>query len=83
MGNFPSRKTSSAFDPKLLQIDLASEISVIKSDIKKKSSISTLNINQIGSIPKNDPKHFTNFLCIKFEALEELNLDDELEMEIH
>ena len=80
MGSLPLKKPTSTFDPKLLQVKLASEISVIKSDDKKrKASISTLQINQIENIPKNDPKHFIYFLCSKFDALEELSLDDELD----
>ena len=82
MGSLPSRKTTSVFDPKLLQVDLVSEITVVKSDERKKkysnSSLKTNN-NQIEHIPKNDPKHFIYFLCEKFDALKELSLDDDLD----
>ena len=80
MGSIPLGKKTSTFDPKLLQIDLTSEISVIKIDERKKqSSQSNLNIHQIEDIPKNDPKLFIYFLCTKFDALKELSLDDELD----
>ena len=80
MGSQPYRKTKTTFDHKLLQKDLASEISVIKSDErKKKSSVKTLDIHQIEHLPKNDPEHFIYFLCSKFDALKELSLDDELD----
>ena len=80
MGSFPSRKTSSAFDPKSLKIALTTKISVINDDLKKKQSCSTLNIPDDQSIKmlKNDPNLFTYFLCTKFDALKELNLDDDL-----
>ena len=80
MGCLPLRKPTSTFDPKSLQIDLASEISVIKSDERfKKSSKSNLIIHQFEQIPKDDPNCFIYFLISKFEALDELNLDDELD----
>ena len=81
MGSIPSKKTIPTFDPKTLQIDLVTEISVLKDDEKKKKSSSTLNIHneQIDHIPKNDPKLFAYFLCSKFDALKELNLDDDLD----
>ena len=80
MGSFPLGKTTSNFDPKLLQIGLVSEISVTKrNESNKKSSISILNTHQIEHIPKNGPNLFINFLCSKFDALQELSLDDELD----
>ena len=81
MGSFPSRKTSSAFDPKSLKITLATEISVIIDEKMQKKSISNLKIHdeQIDHMSKNDPKLFTYFLCSKFDALKELNLDDNLD----
>ena len=80
MGSFPLGKTTSNFDPKLLQIGFASEISVTKrNESNKKSSKSVLNTHQIEHMPKNDPNLFINFLCSKFDALQELSLDDELD----
>ena len=85
MGSFPSQKVSSTFDPKLLQVDLVSEISVIKNDgRKKKYSNSSLNTNNNQNnkneyIPKNDPKCMMCFLYEKFDALKELSLDDDLD----
>ena len=79
---FHLKKTKSTFDPKLLQIDSVTEISLINDDEKKKkSSNSTLNITneQCEQMEKNDPRLFTYFLCSKFCALEELNLNDELD----
>ena len=79
MGNHPLGKTISTFDPKLLQIDSTSEISVFKNDERrKKLSAPTINIHQIEHIPRNDPKLFINFICSKFDTLKELSLDDEL-----
>ena len=69
----------SAFDSKLLQIESTSKISVIKCDLRKKEfSNSNLNIHQIEHIPKNDKKQFFSFLS-KFDALQELNLDEKLD----
>ena len=81
MGSIPPKKTITTFDPKSLQIDLVTEISVLKDDEKKKKSSSTLNIHdkQTDHIPQNDPKLFAYFLCSKFDALKELNLNDDLE----
>ena len=80
MGSSPFTKRTSIFDPKSLQIDLASEISVIKSDERKiKSCKLNFNTNRIEQIPKDDPRHFFYFISSKFNALKEVNLDDELD----
>ena len=79
MGCILSTKTISTFNPKLLAVDLGSEVSIIKTDERKKSSIQTLSIHQIEHISKNDHKIFINFLFSKFGALKELSLDDELD----
>ena len=79
MGSTPPLKRTSIFDPKSLQIDLASEISVIKSDErKKKSSRFNFNINRIEQIPKDDSRHFFYFISSKFNALKDVSLNDEL-----
>ena len=79
MGSSPSPKQTSTFDYKKLQINLASEISVVKNDERrKKFSVPTLNIHQIEHIPQTDQEQFFNFLCSKFDALKELSLDDNL-----
>ena len=80
MGSHPLGRTISTFDPNLLQVNLASEITVIKSDERKRqSSTSTLNIHQIENTSKYDTNNFICFLCSKFYALKELSLDDELD----
>ena len=63
MGSLPLTKTPSGFDPKLLQVGLASEISVMKTNEGQKiSSKSNLNIQLTEQIPKDDHEHFTYFL---------------------
>ena len=80
MGSFPFGKTIPTFDPKSLQIDSTSEISVVKRDARtKKSSKSDLITNSIEHIQKDDPNHFIFFLSSKFDALKELSLNDELD----
>ena len=80
MGSLPSKKKSSVFDPKSLHIDLVTKISVINDGKKHKESSSTLNTNSEKNeyISKNDPKLFIYFLCTKFNALKEVNLNDDL-----
>ena len=77
MGSQPLRKAS-IFDPKLLQINLTSEISVIKVDERNKKCFTQLNIHQPIYSPKSDTKNFINFLYSKFDSLKELSLNDEL-----
>ena len=79
MGSLPFGKTESIFDPKLLQIRLTSEISIIKSDIKKNQPFNTaLYTSKLEYLQKNDQDHFINFLYSKFDSLKELSFDDEL-----
>ena len=80
MGSLPFGKTKQSFDPKSLQIDVASEISVIRRNERtKKSSKSDLISHSIEHIQKDDPMHFICFLSSKFDALKELSLNDELD----
>ena len=79
MGSQPLRKAS-IFDPKLLQINLTSEITVIKVDERNKKCFTQLNIHQPIYSPKSDTKNLINFLYSKFDSLKELSLnDDELD----
>ena len=77
MGSLPLEKAASSFDPKLLQVNLVSEISVFKREERPKKS--NLKVHRVENIIKNNSENFVYFLFSKFDALKELSFDDELD----